>query len=416
MSRRMRSSRPARTDLGAYPDEVVKIEKVVAEGDGLAHLHDGRVVFVEGGLPGETVRARLVRQSRDYARAVVVEVIEAHSERVEPPCPYVIKGCGGCDLQHASLALQQQIKRDIVIESLVRIGKIADPAVISHGVFVGLEPRAKRTTVRVIGDQSGRPGFRRSKSHDVVAIKRCEISHDGINEILADLRLDPGHEAVVRVGDASGERVVWTDPSTQITTVIQSDDVGTIYGESGTIRENVSGIEFKVSASSFFQSSPVAAEELVDAMHVALGDPSGWPVGPVVDAYGGVGLFTAMVIPPDREAILIEVSESSCRDAAVNLRGRLARVVQSPFESWTPEPAAVVIADPPRDGLRAQGVDNVAATGAAVVVLVSCDPASLGRDARLLENAGYRFVQAIVVGAFPHTHHVEAVSRFEKCE
>lgn len=434
MTRRSRPSRPTRTDQGGHPDVEVRIEKVVAEGDGLARLPDGRVVFVEGGLPGEMVRARIVRQSRDYARAVAVEILEAHDQRVEPPCPFVRSGCGGCDLQHATLALQQQIKHDIVVESLVRLGKISEPEVRSTDASVigegdptahplrdgdesGLGPRAKRTTVRVVGDAEGRPGFRRRGSHDVVAIDSCLVAHDGVNEMLRGLRLDPDREAVLRVGVSSGEQIIWADPSTRLAGQLAGDlsrGETPATGPTAVTHERVAGVDFLVSASSFFQSSPAAAEDLVTAVRIALGDPSTWPPGFIVDAYGGVGLFTATVIPADREAILIEVSASSCRDATANLGHRPVRIVQTPLESWAPEPAAVVIADPPRDGLRAGGVDIVAATGAAIVVLVSCDPASLGRDARLLEDAGYRFVHTQVVGAFPHTHHVETVSRFDK--
>ena len=244
----------------------------------------------------------------------------------------------------------------------------------------------------------------------MVAVEHCLVAHDRINDLLAHIRLDPTREAVLRVGHASGERVVWSDPSTEIAG--NFSDLAT--SPQAVIHETVAGVTFTVSASSFFQSSPAAAEDLVQAVSRALGDPVQWPNGAVIDAYGGVGLFSATVIPPDRETILIEVSESSCRDAAVNLAGRPVRIEQTPFESWTPEQAAIVIADPPRDGLRAAGVDMVVATGASIVVLVSCDPASLGRDARLFVDAGYRFVGAQVVGAFPHTHHVETVSRFEK--
>lgn len=385
MTRRVRPS-PARSD---EPDVIVRIAKVVAEGDGLGRLVDGRVVFVTGGLPGELVRCRITRQSRDYARAEAVEVIEAHRQRVEPPCPYVEKGCGGCDLQHASLALQRDIKCDIVSESLIRIGKITSPEVHRFGDDSAnpdgsLKARAKRLSVRVIGDASGRPGFRRRASHHVVAIGRCLAADEWINSSLVDLRLDPGNEAVLRSGSASVMEVT------------------------------VAEVRFSVSAESFFQSSIAAAEDLVLAVRDALGNPADWVSGPVVDAYGGVGLFSATVVPLDRESIVIEVSRSSCRDARVNLAHRRTRVVESPLETWSPEPAAVVIADPPRDGLRAVGVDVLAATGAPVIVLVSCDPASLGRDTRLLVEAGYRFHSARVLGAFPHTHHVETVSRFEK--
>lgn len=404
MTRRGRSS-PARSD-GA--DTVVRIDKVVAEGDGLARLEDGRVVFVEGALPGETVRIRLTRRSRDYARAEISEILDAHPERREPPCRYVQVGCGGCDMQHASLALQRRIKHDIVVESLERLGKIADPQVRMSGSTTGEGLSAARTTVRVIGDPDGRPGFRRRRSHDVVPVDQCLVVHDRLNEMLPLLRLEPGHEAVLRCSASSADRLAVTDPSAQLSGV-PLDAAGRTV-----IRESVGGVDFTISAGSFFQSSPGAAEDLVAAVKAALGDPTDWVPGPVVDAYGGVGLLSAAAVPPEREIVIVESSESSCGDAQVNLSGRRARIVCDVVESWVPEPAAVVIADPPRDGLRAAAVDVLAATGAPIVVLVSCDPASLGRDARLLEAAGYRFVDAQVLGAFPHTHHVETVSRFEK--
>lgn len=402
MTRRGRSS-PARSD-GA--DTVVRIDKVVAEGDGLARLDDGRVVFVEGALPGETVRIRLTRRSRDYARAEITEILDPHPERREPPCRFVRRGCGGCDMQHASPALQWRIKRDIVVESLERLGKIVHPQVRTAGAAAGIS--AARTTARVIGDVEGRPGFRRRRSHDVVPVDHCLVLHDRLDEMLPLLRLEPGREAVLRCSASKDERLAVTDPTAQLSGV-PSDAEGRTM-----IRETVGGVDFTISAGSFFQSSPGAAEDLVAAVKAALGDPSLWIPGPVVDAYGGVGLLSAAAVPAEREVVIVESSESSCGDAAVNLSGRRARIVCSVVEAWEPEPAAAVIADPPRDGLRAAAVDVLAATGTPILVLVSCDPASLGRDARLLEAAGYRFVDAQVLGAFPHTHHVETVSRFEK--
>jgi 23S rRNA (uracil1939-C5)-methyltransferase len=171
-----------------------------------------------------------------------------------------------------------------------------------------------------------------------------------------------------------------------------------------------------VSAESFFQSSPQAAQALVDATKRALGESSTWGDGAVVDAYCGVGLFAATVFPRDRHVIAIEANPSACTDARINLAERDVEVVQSPVEEWSPQPAAVVVADPARDGLRAGGVDVLTATNAQVIVLISCDPASLGRDARLLIAKGYRLEYSEVLDLFPHTHHVEVVSRFVRDE
>ncbi len=388
----------------------VRIEKVVAEGDGFGRLQDGRVIFVEGGLPGELVLAKVLKQSKDYARGVVTEVLEASEQRVQPPCEYVAQGCGGCDLQHASVALQRQIKFDIVRESLIRLGKIVDPDVRLYESGE-LPVVAARTTLRV-ASASQRVGFRQRRSHDVVPIERCLVAHPSLNELLPKMRLDGAEECVVRVGVASGERMAWAEPADSVSGL--PVDVG--LNSDAVVHESISGQTFQISASSFFQSSPQAASALVEATRRALGDVDSWGEGPVVDAYCGVGLFATTVFPADRHVIAIESNPSACADARVNVAGRDIEIVQAPVEEWSPVEAAVVVADPARDGLRAGGVQVLTATKASVIVLISCDPASLGRDARLLNEQHYRLEYSEFLDLFPHTHHVEVVSRFVRDE
>jgi 23S rRNA (uracil1939-C5)-methyltransferase len=352
----------------------------------------------------------VLKQSKDYARGVVTEVLEASEQRVGPPCEYVAQGCGGCDLQHASVALQRQIKFDIVYESLVRLGKIVDPDVRLYE-SAELPVVAARTTLRVASASQG-VGFRQRRSHDVVPIERCLVAHPSLNELLPTMRLDGAEECVVRVGVASGERMAWAEPADSVSGL--PVDVG--LNSDALVHESISGQTFQISASSFFQSSPQAAQALVDATKRALGESSTWGDGAVVDAYCGVGLFAATVFSPDRHVIAIEANPSACADARINLAERDVEVVQSPVEEWSPQPAAVVVADPARDGLRAGGVDVLTATNAQVIILISCDPASLGRDARLLNDQHYRLEYSEVLDLFPHTHHVEVVSRFVRDE
>ena len=388
-------------------DAPVRIEKVVAEGDGLGRLSDGRVVFVEGGLPGELVRIRVVKQSRDYARAVTTEIIEANSRRVEPPCPHVADGCGGCDLQHASLDLQREIKLGIVRESLERLGRIASPDVRANGLVSRV---GARTTVRMARTSSGTLGFRRRRTHDVVPVDHCLVLHPELSGLVSGLSAPEGvDEVTARIGVASGERGAWWEPADLSLTSSTRLDA---RDSTGFVHEQVMGRSFRVSMGSFFQSSPEAAAAIVGAVASAAGPPATWPSGAFVDLYGGVGLFSALVPPSDQEVTVVEGNPLACADAVQNLSDRVARVIESRVEDWTPERAAVVVADPARDGLRARAVDVVVATETPVLVLVSCDPASLGRDARLLTEAGFEFEWAEVLDPFPHTHHVEVVSRF----
>jgi 23S rRNA (uracil1939-C5)-methyltransferase len=308
------------------------------------------------------------------------------------------------------VSLQRQIKFDIVTESLVRLGKIENPQVrpFESGE---LPVVAARTTLRVAATDGG-VGFRKRQSHDVVRVTHCIVAHPSLNELLPDVRLDGAEEAVLRIGVASGERMVWAEPQDSVLGI--TADI--LTSRNSSVHEVIDQHEFVVSAESFFQSSPQAAQALVDATKRALGESSTWGDGAVVDAYCGVGLFAATVFPPDRHVIAIEANPSACADARINLAERDVEVVQLPVEEWSPQPAAVVVADPARDGLRAGGVDVLTATNARVIVLISCDPASLGRDARLLIAKGYRLDYSEVLDLFPHTHHVEVVSRFVRDE
>ena len=132
--------------------------------------------------------------------------------------------------------------------------------------------------------------------------------------------------------------------------------------------------------------------------------------GPLLDAYGGCGLFSATLGAPS--AIIVESSVSACADARVNVPG--AQVVESTFERWSPSPIGLVVADPARTGLGREAVDLLAATGAPRVVLVSCDPVSLARDTALLAAHGFRHEGSTVLDLFPHTPHVEVITRFDR--
>jgi tRNA/tmRNA/rRNA uracil-C5-methylase (TrmA/RlmC/RlmD family) len=182
------------------------------------------------------------------------------------------------------------------------------------------------------------------------------------------------------------------------------------------VHEAVSGRRFRISAGSFFQPGPVVAEGLTAAVSTAVGDalPEG---GTLVDAYAGVGLFGSVLGAGRRcRVTAIEADRVAVADARVNLADVDAEVVAAEMGHWRPAPADVVVADPSRTGLGRPGVDALAATGVPRLVLVSCDPASLGRDTALLAAAGYRLVAVTLVDAFPHTFHVETVARFDRSE
>jgi 23S rRNA (uracil1939-C5)-methyltransferase len=401
--------------------ETLRVTTVAVGGDGVAREATGRVVFVAGALPGELVVADVVEEHPRHARAAVVKVVEASPDRVAPPCPFVAAGCGGCGWQHVDLPAQRDLRVAIVAEALSRLGGIAEPRVAAGppGSAAGY-----RTTIRGVADADGRLALRRHHSHDLVAVPACLVAHPLVAAVLAAGRFPPGADVTVRAGARTAERMVIVDapPATRgadggIDEVVVPDGVRVVTGDElaggkrAWLHEEVAGVRLRVSARSFFQVGPEAAEALVAAVAAAGEVADGVRLA---DLYGGVGLFAATVGRAARIE-LVEASASAAADARANLRDCDARVVRSDVARWRARPADVVVADPPRAGLGRGGVRAVRATRAPRLVLVSCDAGALGRDAGLLAGAGYRLAAATVVDAFPHTPHVEVVSRFDRC-
>jgi 23S rRNA (uracil1939-C5)-methyltransferase len=213
----------------------------------------------------------------------------------------------------------------------------------------------------------------------------------------------------LRVAVSTGQRSAWWTPESVAATGLPAD-VAT--GSDAVVVERVAGNDLRVSAASFFQSGPQAAELLVRTVRALAGDELD-RASTVIDAYGGVGLFAACAVSPDVHVELVEGSPHACNDARHNLAQHSATVVECSVEDWVPRAAQVVIADPSRRGLGADAVQRLVATQADTLVLVSCDPVALARDAALLRDQ-YRLVDSVVLDLFPQTHHVEVVSRFER--
>jgi len=391
---------------------------VAAGGDALARDTDGRVVFVAGALPGERVVAEVGEVRRDFLRAAVVEVLEASPRRTEPPCAHFLEGCGGCDLQHADLAGQREVKRSIVVDALRRLGRLDEPPVLEavHGVPAD----GYRTTVRAAVDREGVPHLRRRHSHDHVAVPGCLIAAPAVRQVLAEGRFPGAREVLIRASLATGHVVCVPAPrvgaGVQVPVDVKVIPAHSLGHRNAAITEVVHGRRFRVSARSFFQSGPAAAEVLVDAVDNALGKDLD-AGGLLIDAYCGVGVVGAVLADrhPGLRLECIDSGRTAVEDALHNLKGFDAEVLEGDVAVWSTdtEPAAIV-ADPARSGLGPEVVEALVGAAAPTLVLVSCDPASLGRDTRLLMARGYTLERVRVLDLFPHTSHVEAVARFRR--
>jgi 23S rRNA (uracil1939-C5)-methyltransferase len=386
-------------------------DRLAAGGDVIGRLPDGRIVLVEGALPGETVRAVITESRRDFARALVDDVQVASPERVGAPCPHRRRGCGGCPWQEWAPSAQVRGREAIVVDALRRIGRIDQP-VLAPTVL--LPVTGYRTTVRLAVDDEGRPAYHRPHATALLEVDSCLVAHPAIDEALRSLRLPGQRSATLRLGVAGGERLVAVSRRPGRPVVAPTGWRVVVPGADAHVHEEVGGRLWRCSVRAFFQPGPAAAEALAVAVDAAVGDALG-PGGVLVDAYAGVGVLGGVVAGRrGARLVAVESDQVAAADAARNLDDLDATVVVSEVGAWPGVPADVVVADPARPGLGRPGVGALVGCGAARVVLVSCDPASLGRDAALLGEAGYRLVGTQLVDSFAQTFHIEAVSVFDR--
>jgi tRNA/tmRNA/rRNA uracil-C5-methylase (TrmA/RlmC/RlmD family) len=397
----------------------------VAHGGVCVARHDGRVVFVRHGLPGERARARLtdVDHAR-YWRADAVEILRASPDRVASRCPHAGPGsCGGCDWQHVSLPAQRRLKAAVVAEQLRRLAGL-DVAVEVAELPGAPDGLGWRTRVRFAVAPGGVVGLRRHRSHEVMAVPGCPIAHP--------LVLATGEDRARRPGATSVEVV--TSPTTADTAVTVTPPgrpaPGPPAGPAGgdgpgdaslarrAVTHLVAGRAFTLDPSVFWQVHPSAVETLV-AQVMAMLRPA--PGETALDLYGGAGPFAAALagaVGPTGRVVLVESDEASVRAAAgslgdlpqVSIRG--VRVTPPVIANLLPrgERPDVVVLDPPRAGAGAQVMRALLAGRPRGVAYVACDPASLARDVATAADAGYRLASLRAFDLFPMTAHVECVA------
>ena len=387
-----------------------------------------RVVFIPFAVPGERVRIRVVEDRRRFARAELEEVLEASPDRIDPACPHFGPGrCGGCAWQHLRPEAQAELKARLVREQLAHLGGLPDvpvrtalrphePGDPGQPEGFGYRERATLTAAR-----DGRLGFLRASSHEVHPVDHCPLLAGGLRELPGQLgRHPPGAKVRLRRG-AAGERLVVLEAAAASRTRLLAPDgvswaivrgSGKIVEGEGApfVTERVAGVELHVSAASFFQVHRAGAEVLVDLVGQALEPASGEVL---LDLYAGVGLFAATVGARAGRVVAVESWKPAVRDARRNLRNhRDATVLQDDVANALPSlrAADVAVLDPPRAGAGATVLERLAALAPRAVALVSCDPAALARDVRILTDLGYHTAWVQPVDLFPQTAHVEAVT------
>ncbi len=392
-----------RCDNGA-----VRIEKLVYGGAGLSRV-DGQVALTPFVLPGELIETSVVRKRKDLIEAELTNVVEPSPERIDAQCPHFTK-CGGCHYQHANYEFQVQQKREILKDSLRRVGRITPPEEI--GIISG--PAWEYRNRAQFHFHEGKVGFLEAGSHTLHPVDHCPISSPRLNEALIALtKMAKDH----RFPDFLRSLELFTNEEQVQVNVVETEGtrhVAKVFFEwceqaiPGAVSGAINYGGFRVSYGSFFQVNRFLVDHLVTE---AIGDASG---NRAIDLFAGVGLFSRELLKRFPKVVAVETGASACRDIEVNAPN--ARVMKEQASMYledlklTPD---FILADPPRAGLGKAVVKELLRIKSPHVAIVSCDPATLARDLAALLADGYDIAKMTMVDLFPQTYHMESVTHLK---
>lgn len=403
----------------------VTLERMVHGGEALG-FYQGRAVFVEGALPGERVRVHPIAQKSRWVRARLLEVITPSPDRIDPPCPYFGE-CGGCQWQHATYTAQLRYKEEIVREQLTRLGKIADPPV--RPVLGMEEPWAYRNHVQMVAAPEGYLGFYAAGSHTVVPIESCMLMHPLLDELweALDLEWPTLRRISLRAGIRTGDRMLIfeteDDEAAEITVdfplscvlLLSDGQTANLIGRN-YIWEEVAGRRFRISATSFFQVNTEQADHLVATVRELL-EPR--PYETLLDLYSGVGVFGLCLAEEVGQVIGVEIHPDAIADAQANATGMdHVQFYEGRAEELLPtldlDRVDLAVLDPPRSGCERPALEALVRLVPRRIAYVSCDPATMARDATHLQKAGYHLRTVQPIDMFPQTYHIESVALWER--
>lgn len=439
----------------------LKVESIELEAQGVAHNAEGKVVFIDGALPGEVVKAQISRRKNNWEQGQLIEVRKESPLRVAPGCPHFglhAGACGGCKMQHLHAGAQVAVKQRVVEDQLWHLGKVRPEVLLRpiEGPTWGYRYRA-RFSVRYVAKKGVvLIGFHERKSRYVADMQVCKVVPKVVSDLLMPLReliagmaerdrlpqieLAMGDEVIALVlrhlnplpdGDVAMLREFAARHGVQWWLQPKGPDTVRLLDEGGpqlAYRLPEFGVTMPFKPTDFTQVNPHINAALVGRalrlLAVQRGDR-------VIDWFCGLGNFTLPLATQGASVMGIEGSEALTTRALANaeyngLAAKTSFACRNLFEVTAEDIAALGrfdrwLVDPPREGALAvcKALAELSQAGSDVlpkrIVYVSCSPATLARDAGLLvHESGYRLAGAGVVNMFPHTSHVESIAVFER--
>jgi len=409
--------------------------KLVYGGDALGH-HAGRAVLLPRVLPGERVEVEEVRNSKGVIHARPLRVLQAAPQRIAPPCPYFGR-CGGCHYQHFSPELQAASKREILRETLRRVGNIDWTGEIPLRAGPAWNYR-NQAQFKVARQASGplELGFFKAQSHRVVPVDACLIISPRLNAALEALRRPEWAEALADLREID---VVVDERDENLMLTLQGEGFGSegqalandllaeipgavcvalagkgrtrVFGEPA-LQYSVEGVRYRVSPGSFFQVSRFLIPELVSAV---AGEERGELA---LDLFAGVGLFSLALARRFRRVAAVEANPISVSDLRANAEANGISNLRAAGEStydflrrFAQTGPDLAVMDPPRAGVDGGSLKRLSALRPRRIHYLSCSPPTLARDLKVLAGDSYRLQSLELFDLFPQTYHIEALAK-----
>ena len=381
----------------------------------MARLPDGRVCFVQGGLPGELCQVEILQNKKDFTRGRVTKIIEKSEDRAKPKCKLYGK-CGGCSLQHLESSAQAACSALVERENFRRIARIELPEdfKIHTGPAWGYRNRARVVIARA---KSGKVsyGFRMQKSNGIIPFENCPVLTPALNEFL--------EQNASRIYDECIRNFKRPPRNFELDVNVFDNGAGEVsyyykgmpaadFEKNAVSVVEIAGKKIRSDASVFFQSNLALLPELVAAVQnavdegIASGEASdAW----LIDLFSGVGFFAAILQDRFKKITTVERDDGCLKHARVNLKD--ADNVSAPAEDWLAKNVvdvpATLIVDPPRTGLPPTALTAIAKSSVNRLIYVSCDPVTLARDFAKFREAGFALKKAEGFAFYPQTPHLE---------
>lgn len=415
-------------------------------------------VFVPFAIVGERVRVEIVHAKKDFAFADLIEVLTPSKDRIKPRCRYFGR-CGGCDLQHMDAAMQEEIKRASLVRTLSKAGVAAEVPEVVSGAGWGYRNKLALPFGRMGRHGKIVLGFFEKKSHRVVPLRSCPLHGEWADKLIAAVSawanenglkvydektgkgllrhlvaryittlsvvlvingdaLPHADNLIRKLDEVFGEYTLYVSPNKNNTNVIMGESVKQIHGKE--YPQKLGSFSAVVSPLSFLQVNDEIRDELYAAACELLADSE----GDVVELYSGVGLLTAEIANrlPAAHVTSVEIVPEAVEDANALMRklGLADRVTAvcadaAEFMAKCADAAGrAVLVDPPRKGCDATVCEGIVRAGFGKIVYISCNPATLARDARYFQDNGYVLSSIRAFDMFPQTTHVETLVSLER--